>query len=82
MLQLALLAGVLGCAALGCTTSSSPEPEVSSPQVPSPPSTKSGGLIAFVSDRAGADALYLMRPDGTEVRRLTEGLPPVSHPAW
>ena len=38
--------------------------------------------MAFVSDRAGVDALYLMRPDGTEVRRLTEGLPPVSHPAW
>ena len=31
--------------------------------------------IAFVSDREGVDALYLMRADGTDVRRLTEQLP-------
>jgi hypothetical protein len=100
------LAGVLGCTALGCATST-PEPEASqqespqqaSPQPgsrqpgsrqpgsrqpgsPRPPTTPAGGLIAFVSDREGVDALYLMRADGPEVRRLTGELPPVSHPAW
>ena len=39
-------------------------------------------LIAFVSDREGSDALFVMRPDGSGVRRLTGDLPPVSHPAW
>ena len=75
-----MLAGVLGYAALGCTTSA-PEPEVSSQRVPSPPPSGPGGVIAFVSDREGVDALYLMRADGAEVRRLTTAAP-VSHPAW
>ena len=79
----ALLAGVLGCTAVGCTTTSTPPPEPSSRQAsPRPLSTDAGSLIAFVSDREGVDALYLMRPDGTDVRRLTKELPPVSHPAW
>jgi TolB protein len=39
-------------------------------------------LIAFVSDRDGSDALFVMRSDGSGVRRLTEDLPPVSHPSW
>ena len=82
-LQFVLLAEVLGCAALGCTTTATPEPEVSSQQASSrPPTSSGGGLIAFVSDREGVDALYLMRADGTDVRRLTEQLPPASHPAW
>ena len=79
----ALLAGVLGCAAVGMHDVDAAEPEPSSRQAsPRPPSTDPGGLIAFVSDREGVDALYLMRPDGTDVRRLTKELPPVSHPAW
>ena len=62
----ALLAGVLGCTAVGCTTST-PPPEPSSWQAsPRPPSTDAGSLIAFVSDREGVDALYLMRPDGMD----------------
>ena len=74
--QFVLLAEVLGCAALGCTTTATPEPEVSSQQASSrPPTSSGGGLIAFVSDREGVDALYLMRADGTDVRRLTEQLP-------
>ena len=39
-------------------------------------------LIAFVSDRDGSDALFLMRSDGSDVRRLTGELPAVSHPSW
>ena len=40
------------------------------------------GLLAFVSDREGTDAVFVMRPDGSEVRRLTGDLPPTSHPSW
>ena len=42
----------------------------------------SAELIAFVSDREGSDALFVMRSDGSGVRRLTGDLPAVSHPAW
>jgi tol-pal system beta propeller repeat protein TolB len=35
-----------------------------------------------VSDRDGSDALFVMRSDGSGVHRLTENLPPVSHPSW
>ena len=42
----------------------------------------SSELIAFVSDREGSDALFVMRADGSGVRRLTGELPDVSHPAW
>ena len=71
LLRFALLAGVLGCAALGCTASE-PIPETSpQPASPQPPSTNPAGLIAFVSDREGVEALYLMQANGTEVRRLT-----------
>lgn len=51
-------------------------------QEPEPDDQVSPGLIAFVSDREGSDALFLMRPDGSGVRRLTGELPPVSHPSW
>ena len=40
------------------------------------------GLIAFVSDRDGTDALFVMRSDGSDGRRLTADLPPVCHPSW
>ena len=36
----------------------------------------SSELIAFVSDREGSDALFVMRSDGSDVRRLTGELPP------
>ncbi|HZN83513.1 MAG TPA: hypothetical protein VFC01_28085, partial [Mycobacterium sp.] len=51
-------------------------------QASEPDDQVSPGLIAFVSDREGSDALFLMRPDGSGVRRLTGELPPVSHPSW
>ena len=80
LLRFAFLAGVLGCATLGCTT---PEPETSAQQGSlQPPPRNPAGLIAFFSDREGVEALYLMEANGTEVRRLTQELPPVSHPAW
>ena len=53
------------------------------PVVPSEtPQQVSPGLSAFVSDREGSDALFVMRSDGSGVRRLTGDLPAVSHPAW
>jgi Tol biopolymer transport system component len=42
----------------------------------------SSELIAFVSDREGSEALFVVRADGSGVRRLTGELPDVSHPAW
>lgn len=41
-----------------------------------------GGLIAFISDRDGADNLYVMKPDGSAVRQLTTGRDDFSSPAW
>ena len=62
------------------TQQESPQPPVQ--PSPRPPDPSTGGHIAFVSDREGVDSLYLMRGDGSGVRRLTSELPPVSHPAW
>ena len=44
-----------------------------------------GSTIAFASDRDGPLDVYTMRPDGTDVRRLTTSIPNVSSahlPAW
>ena len=35
-----------------------------------------------MSDREGSEALFVMHPDGSGVRRLTGELPAVSHPSW
>src|SRR5262245_4209052 len=35
-----------------------------------------GSKIAFVSDRTGDWQIYVMNPDGTKVRKLTELVPP------
>jgi hypothetical protein len=56
------------------------EPPLPSP-TPSSPAPPSDGLIAFVSDRDGPEAMLVMRSDGSDVRRLTGDLPAVSHPA-
>ena len=48
------------------------------PPSPVPPARGSTGRIAFVSDRDGADAIYLANPDGSGVIRLTVG----HEPAW
>ena len=63
----------------GCTAPDDPAPVESELIAPEPVGS---ALIAFVSDREGAEALFLMDADGTGVRRLTQELPPVSHPSW
>jgi WD40-like Beta Propeller Repeat len=69
-----IVAQLVGCSAFDDTRG--PEETPSTNQQVSPE------LIAFVSDREGSDALFVMRPDGSGVRRLTGDLPPVTHPAW
>jgi Tol biopolymer transport system component len=65
---------------LGCSPSDNGTGGVEQKPVLQP--SVSSELIAFVSDREGSDALFVMRSDGSEVRRLTSDLPAVSHPAW
>ena len=66
------------CLLLGCTPSDTRRVD----QMPAHDQQVSSELIAFVSDREGSDALFVMRTDGSGVRRLTGELPDVSHPAW
>ena len=40
---------------------------------PAAHATGRNGRIAFVSDRDGVDHIFAMRPDGGDVRRLTDG---------
>jgi hypothetical protein len=44
---------------VGCTASDN-----ATEQTPEPREPVSSGLIAFVSDREGSDALFIMQPDG------------------
>jgi dipeptidyl aminopeptidase/acylaminoacyl peptidase len=44
--------------------------------------SQKGNRIAFVSDRDGADDLYLIRPSGRGLRRLTTSTAFESQPAW
>jgi TolB protein len=41
-----------------------------------------GKRIAFVSDRDGGDDLYVMRSDGTNVVKITNGQVDVDTPTW
>ena len=43
-----------------------------SPEPPTPTVPETTGHIIFVSDRDGADRLYISKPDGSEQARLTE----------
>ena len=74
--------GVMIAAALllGCSPSDNGTRRVE--QTPDTRPSASSELIAFVSDREGSDALFVMRADGSDARRLTGELPAVSHPAW
>ena len=65
---------------LGCTPSDNDTRRAE--QTPDTQPRVSSELIAFVSDREGSDALFVMRADGSGVQRLTGDLPAVSHPAW
>jgi Tol biopolymer transport system component len=40
------------------------------------------GMLAFVSNRAGAPHIYLANPDGTDIRRLTSDTRSEVTPAW
>lgn len=44
--------------------------------------TQHASLIAFVTDRDGNNEIYVMRPDGTEVRNLTENQASDEQPSW
>jgi Tol biopolymer transport system component/DNA-binding winged helix-turn-helix (wHTH) protein len=41
-----------------------------------------GKKIAFISNRDGLPAVFLMNADGSDVRKLADGLPNCSWPAW
>jgi tricorn protease-like protein len=69
---------IVACLLLGCTPSNTRPVDHTSDLG----QHVSSELIAFVSDREGSDALFVMRADGSGVRRLTGELPDVSHPAW
>jgi Tol biopolymer transport system component len=72
------LLAILTVPLLACSPSGDIRPE----ETPALPQQVTAELIAFVSDREGLDALFVMHPDGSGVRRLTGELPAVSHPAW
>jgi Tol biopolymer transport system component len=62
-----------------------PPPSTSTPTVPPPtPTPRSAGVgqIAFVSNRDGNDEIYVMNPDGSNQRRLTNTPGEDWHPAW
>jgi Tol biopolymer transport system component len=52
-----------------------------SPQYDGLPAWSSDGrLLAFISGRSGRDALYVIRPDGTGLRAISEH--PSLDPKW
>jgi Tol biopolymer transport system component len=62
-----------------------PLPPTSTLTVPPPtPTPRSAGVgqIAFVSNRDGNDEIYVMNPDGSNQRRLTNTPGEDWHPAW
>jgi hypothetical protein len=62
-----------------------PPPPTSTPTVPPPTPTRKPvgvGQIAFVSNRDGNDEIYVMNPDGSNQRRLTNTPGEDWHPAW
>lgn len=61
-----------------------PPPPTSTPTIPPPTPTRkpSAGLIAFVSNRDGNDEIYVMNPDGSNQRRLTNTPGEEWHPDW
>jgi Tol biopolymer transport system component len=41
-----------------------------------------GGLIAFCSDQEGPSQIFLIRPDGTDLHRLTQAIDDCGNPSW
>lgn len=61
-------------------TPSAVTPASSTPVIVTP--AHSSGEIAFVSDRGGKDAIYLMAGDGSGIRKLTSNGADNREPAW
>jgi TolB protein len=47
-----------------------------------PSISPNGELVAFLSNRDGQDALYVMRTDGSDARRISANIPAAARPAW
>jgi serine/threonine-protein kinase len=64
--------------------SATPLPTSTSTSTPLPTATPfgGGGLIAFQSDRAGGNDIYVMQGDGSGVTQLTFGIADDRAPAW
>jgi len=74
-----------GVSATDTPTVPPPPPPTPTPTVPPPTPTRRSagiGLIAFVSNRDGNDEIYVMNPDGSNQRRLTNTPGEDWHPAW
>jgi hypothetical protein len=74
-----------GVSATDTPTVPPPPHPTSTPTVPPPTPTRKparAGLIAFVSNRDGNDEIYVMNPDGSNQRRLTNTPEEDWHPAW
>ena len=74
-----------GVSATDTPTTPPPVAPTSTPTVPPPtPTARPAGVgqIAFVSNRDGNDEIYVMNPDGSNQRRLTNTPGEDWHPAW
>jgi TolB protein len=74
-----------GVSATDTPTTPPPVAPTSTPTIPPPTSTPRPagvGQIAFVSNRDGNDEIYVMNPNGSNQRRLTNTPGEDWHPAW
>src|SRR5689334_2433295 len=49
---------------------------------PAAPAPKEGGKLVVVSSRTGNAEIFLVNPDGTEAKNLTDSKATNSYPAW
>ena len=66
------------------TTDPTSKPTLSptAPPTLEPTVTNAGTKIAFMSDRDGSDSIYVMDPDGGNVRQLTDFAGAARSPSW